>query len=95
MKALFFITDGWVKVIDIENTLEAMQEAVGGYIETVTIASNCCLICNEEGRIRNLRPQTIGTLGTYYGNVLLVGVKDDEFTDVPEIAIQLFTGGES
>lgn len=93
MKALFFITDGWVKVIDIENTLEAMQEAVGGYIETVKLTDDACLICNEEGMIRNLRPQTI-LRHTFFGNVLAVGVKGDEFTDVPESLITLF-GGES
>ena len=83
MKALFFITDGTAKAIDIDNTLEALQKAVGGYIETVTIAKDACLICNEEGRLLDLRPQTV--LGMeFYGNVLLVGVKGDRFTDVPE-----------
>ena len=35
----------------IENTLEAMQHAVGGYIETFTIASDMVIICNEEGKL--------------------------------------------
>lgn len=38
----------------IQNTLEALQELVGGYIETFTVASDCVLICNEEGRLRDL-----------------------------------------
>lgn len=83
MKALFFITDGTAKLTDIDNTLEALQKAVGGYIETVTIAKDACLICNEEGRLLDLKPQNV--LGMeFYGNVLLVGVKGDRFTDVPE-----------
>lgn len=39
---------------DIDNTLEALQEFVGGYIETVTITEKLVLICNEEGKIKNL-----------------------------------------
>ena len=37
-----------------DNTLESFQEAVGGYIETVTFASDACLICNEEGKITGM-----------------------------------------
>lgn len=40
---------------DIPNTLEELQAAVGGYIETVTIASDVVIICNEEGRLPDLR----------------------------------------
>lgn len=36
-----------------DNTLEAFQAAVGGYIETVRIAADLLLIVNEEGAIRN------------------------------------------
>lgn len=28
------------EIIEVENTLEALQEKVGGYIETVTLASD-------------------------------------------------------
>ena len=38
---------------DIPNTLEELQAAVGGgHIETVTIALDAVIICNEEGRLR-------------------------------------------
>ena len=36
------------ELIDIDNTLAALQQEVGGYIETVTIASDAVVICNEE-----------------------------------------------
>ena len=39
---------------DIPNTLEDLQATVGGYIETVTIASDAVIICNEEGRLHGL-----------------------------------------
>lgn len=37
---------------DIPNTLEELQATVGGYIETVTIATDAAIICNEEGRLQ-------------------------------------------
>ena len=32
------------EVIEVENTLEALQNEVGGYIETVTVASDTAII---------------------------------------------------
>lgn len=68
---------------NIPNTLEALQEYVGGYIETVTLASDACVICNEEGRIRNLPHCCCVGSHDFVGNVLLVGTDEDEFCDVP------------
>lgn len=42
------------KRIEIDNTLEALQKAVGGYIEMVTLFENVTLICNEEGLMMGL-----------------------------------------
>lgn len=42
------------EIIEVENTLKALQREVSGYIETVTIASDAVIICNEEGRILGL-----------------------------------------
>ena len=65
-----------------DNTLEAFQKAVGGYIETVTIAEDLVLICNEEGRLRGL-PYNATICGVpFVGTVLAVGVKGDEFASV-------------
>lgn len=36
------------ELIDIDNTLKALQAEVDGYIETVTISSDAVVICNEE-----------------------------------------------
>ena len=40
--------------IDIDNTLKALQQEVGGYIEVITLPYGAALICNEEGRILGL-----------------------------------------
>ena len=42
------------KTIELENTLDSMQEAVEGYIEEIYIADDIALICNEEGKINSL-----------------------------------------
>lgn len=65
-----------------DNTLEAFQREVGGLIKTVTLATDLCLICNEEGRITGL-PYNGECLGVdFYGTVIAVGVKGDEFASL-------------
>lgn len=71
------------EIIEVENTLKALQTEVGGYIETVTIASDAVIICNEEGRILGL-PDNCRVCGVdFVGTVLIVGVNGSEFCDVP------------
>ena len=71
------------KLIDIPNTLEALQTEVGGYIETYTFKEDACIVCNEEGRLLNL-PCCTTTLGVEFaGPILVVGVDGEEFCDVP------------
>lgn len=72
-----------------DNTLEAFQEAVGGYIETVTLATDLVLIVNEDGRLLDL-PHNITVLGMdLFGTVVAVGVRDDEFASVPGVDVSL------
>lgn len=73
-------TDG----AEIENTLPALQQVVGGYIETVTLAADCCIICNEEGRLEGL-PYNLTFCGvSFVGPILVVGVDGDEFTGLDD-----------
>lgn len=57
-----------VTVIEIENTLEALQKEVGGQIETVTVAEDCCIICNENGRLIGLPYNLTFCGGFLYGD---------------------------
>ena len=41
------------KIVTIPNTLEAMQQMVGGYIEVIPL-DDVCLVCNEEGKLMGL-----------------------------------------
>ena len=92
MKAISIPVEGEAQVIEIDNELTALQKAVGGYIETVTIASDACLICDEEGVLKgkplNAQASLLGC--PIVGDVLVVGVDEDDFTDVPEPMIELF-----
>jgi len=87
VKALL-INNRSVEEIEIENTLEALQKAVDGYIETVTlIGGYAVIIVNEEGLLRgipsNLTASAIAAR-KIVGTALVVGVDGDEFTDVPK-----------
>lgn len=72
------------ELIDIDNTLKALQAEVEGYIEVITLPYGAALICNEEGCILGL-PDNGRVCGVdVVGTVLIVGTKGDEFCDVPE-----------
>lgn len=74
---------------DIPNTLESLQNYVGGYIETVTLRRrpDVCIICDEEGLLnRKSHNCTIDGI-TFVGPIVVVGVDGDEFTDCP-LALQ-------
>lgn len=65
-----------------DNTLEAFQKAVGGYIETVTIQDDLVLICNEEGRLLGLEPNVVINGIEFVGPVIVAGVKGYEFSSI-------------
>lgn len=65
-----------------DNTLDAMQKEVGGWIETVTLCTDLVLICNEEGRLIGLPYNTTICGHDFFGTVLAVGVKGDEFASI-------------
>ena len=66
---------------EVDNTLEALQKIVGGFIETVSIADNAVIICNEEGRLKDLPYNCSLFGGDYVGTIILAGVDEDEFDD--------------
>lgn len=77
-----------VEEIEIDNTLEALQAAVDGYIETLQIVPDqAVMIVNEEGLLKGLavNPFASAVAGTMIvGNALIVGVDGEEFTDIPD-----------
>ena len=83
MKVVVMKPDALPDVQDIPNTLEALQELVGGYIEVVELADGLAVVCDEEGRLKG-KPYC-ATLGDvqFVGTIALVGTVGCEFTDIP------------
>lgn len=73
-------------VEEVENTLEALQRLVDGYIETVTIFDDCCVICDEEALLKDTKRYNCTVLGLQlFGDIAVVGVDGDEFCDAPPL----------
>ncbi len=82
----------------VSDSLENLQKTVGGYIETVTLDNGVVLICNEEGRVRDM-PYNFTLRFLYYfnpsdavevrphqmifGTVIACGAEEDQLADVP------------
>ena len=67
----------------IPNTLEGLQKAVGGNIETLTLPGGVVAILNEAGRLEHM-PYNFSVMGIdLVGPVVLAGVDGPEFADVP------------
>lgn len=80
------------EVIQVENTLEALQREVQGHIEAVTLEKDSVLLCNEDGFLMGLENQHF--LGiTFAGTVLIVGTAGEEFADVPARLVRILCGG--
>jgi hypothetical protein len=73
---------------EIKNTLEALQAAVDGFIEAVTLVQDrAVMLVNEEGLLRDLplNPVASAVANTQIvGTAIVVGVDGEEFTDIPE-----------
>lgn len=67
----------------ISNTLKNLQSIVGGYIETVTLASDFVVICDEEGRLKGKEHNCILCGIDFVGTIILAGVDDEKFANVP------------
>ena len=57
LKSLLIKPNELPEIVEIDNTLEAKQELVGGYIECAYLPNddNVVLICNEEGKINGMK----------------------------------------
>lgn len=78
------------ETVEVPNELKPLQELVGGYIETVTLADmGLVIMVNEDGMYKGL-PNNCGIITTkgviphLLGNVVLCGVDGDEFADFPD-----------
>lgn len=86
MRVLFKDVGKPIRSMFIPNELRVMQQLVDGYIEPVKLTDKSVMICDEEGRFdgakRNFYMEDIRE--TIFGPVLFVGVKGEEFCDLPD-----------
>lgn len=73
----------------ISDTLENMQKIVGGYIETVTAATDAVVVCNEEGRLIGLPENKSLPFGRFCGDCFICGVSGDAFVSLENTAFWL------
>ena len=67
----------------IPNTLKALQIIVGGHIECVPFCSDAVILCNEEGKLKDLRYNVTMFGMDFVGTLIFVGVSGEEFDDFP------------
>lgn len=69
--------------VNLSNSLEALQKSVDGYIETVTIARDLVVLCDEEGRLKD-KPYNCTICGCdFVGDIVIAGRDGEEFADLP------------
>ena len=69
--------------VNLSNSLEALQKTVEGPIECVTLAADLVLICNEEGRLRDLPVNCKVWDSVFVGTIVMCGRDGEEFADLP------------
>ena len=87
LKGLLIPASGEIQELEIDNTLEALQKVVGGYIETVAVTTDVVAIVNEEGRILGLAPNV--HIPGSVGDAFLVSVDGEEFASIPDDVIAM------
>lgn len=74
-------------VTNISVSLKNLQKIVGGPIECVPFGASSIIICNEEGKLRGLKPNLrIGEPpfdDLIVGDAIVIGVDGEDFCDLP------------
>lgn len=65
-------------VMNIDNTLKAFQNAVGGFIEVVNYKDGVILLVNEEGRLLHMPENILGIAGP----IVAIRAKGEEFDSI-------------
>lgn len=65
--------DEAVDFVEIDNTLEAAQAIVGGYIEIVEVDDGLYMVCDEEGKLKG----KAFNFGYVAGDVFFVRLDDE------------------
>lgn len=68
----------------IDNELSALQDLVGGYIQTVYLPHGVIMIVNEEGKLMGLKPNFRLEHDLIVGTAVFVSADGEEFTGLSE-----------
>ena len=83
MKVLIVEPGKYPREADIEHTLEAEQEVVGGTIQAVYPWRDSACICNDNGIAENLSlNRMLGDYDIIHGTFFICGLTRDDFTDL-------------
>lgn len=86
MRALRIMQNS-ISIVDVENDLTALRQAVGGRIETIGLRDGGVMIVDEEGMLKQYPHNDNASYisGRHiYGTALIVGADGDDFDDMPE-----------
>lgn len=79
------------EIIEIDNTLDALQEQVNGYIQAIYLFDDpVAIVCNEEGKLMDLEENRLlrdedGTIiDLLVGTFLVVGLGDEDFDSLSD-----------
>lgn len=78
-------------VTEIDNELEELQRIVGGYIECVPFPGvpDAVLICNEEGKLKELTPNIFFGSDVIRGTLIVAGIAGEGLPEWRESDIWL------
>lgn len=80
------------EVVDVENTLNGIRSAVGGYFQAVMFSEeeNIIMLCDEEGTLKGLdyNFSVFHSRDDIVGNVLFVSANDEDFRELNEDQIK-------
>ena len=93
MRILIVEPDLRPREADIEQTLEAMQGVVGGYIQAIyPWEDRVALVCDEEALLKNARfNRLVSPNNPIFGTFFICGLREDDFTDLPQDMIDKYT----
>jgi len=69
-------------VTDIKNDYETIRNIIGGYLEVFPFAFDIICICDEEGKLKGLKPNFIHSQDVIVGTVIFAGVKGENFASL-------------
>lgn len=77
-----------LEIREIKDAIEVYHEIVDGFIETVTMNSKLLFICNEEGKLLNLKPNFLYNYDMIVGTVVFVGYQGENFISLTDEQIE-------